>query len=310
MVSLGVGYTEISVTTARRGSNNEYKTDSSPLSVTESYSFTNVAPDLWGRMGDFNASRASDGAQIAFKVDNYVSGDEFALSFRSYYGVTARQLEDIDDNNDVKFLSAPSYSRNGFTQMKPSVGIELSTVRELGVVLPMRFIYNIDWSAVDTLLGRSASPAAADRDVLGDAGRFFQIANLTFEDEGGGSAVLVGSGGSGITFGDALSNGALSCEDVNNSLKLTLDLFIADVSAPGGTAHPELIGGNMVIPDNEADGIIKGSVWLLKPASAPSGGGGGGGGESGGGCDSGFAAASALVAAVLMARRTRHKCRK
>ncbi|MDR1915582.1 MAG: hypothetical protein LBQ58_03290 [Synergistaceae bacterium] len=304
MVSLRTGTTVISVTTARYGSNNERKTDSATLTVSETSSYTNIHPDLWGRMADFNAGLASRGAQIYFKNDENPSDIEesaFASSFMSIYGVNAHLLTELDESNGVQFISSPAYDKNGLTQMKPAIGVELSTLTTPGAILPMRFAYSIEWSDVSQILGKNVTSAG-----LEDVKKLFQTVSFVFEDENGDSVVLVDTSGStSITADRAISGGVLSYSS-GNTLNLTLDLFIADAVSPDGESQPEIIGDKLVVADNDANSRIKGLVWLLEDASSGGNQPGGGGEAGGGGCAAGSAAAAVIfmaAAAVCFKRR-------
>ncbi|MDR2176402.1 MAG: Ig-like domain-containing protein [Synergistaceae bacterium] len=294
LVSLTQGMTVISVTTQKRGYDNEYKTDAHELTVSEEWGSdydNNIHPDVWRRLGLFNDSLQTQAVQLSLRDFNpaLIAGEPFAGAFKSAYGVAPAQVTDISDSM-IRFDSASFYPSG--TPLKPSVSLTLNEAPAFGGgVLPIRVIYGLSWDEVSSLLGRKVTK-------IDDANSLFGKLNLVFTDRYGKSSVLVDNGREGISASGA-SGKALSLNNGNNGLSLIFDVFLSDANA-AGDGKPRLIDNRyLTAADGAADGSVAGSLWLLKIAGPDDGGDSSGGG---GGCSGGFGLAALSLAAIFVLR--------
>jgi hypothetical protein len=300
LYSYGVGTTTITATTDRPMYSGQPATDSAELTVTnQTMNYMNVFPDFRRRMADFNAELANKGVQL-YLLDSdpeEVKQSSFADQFKSAYGVEGFQLTDITEEHNPQFTT--DGGGRGASTLKPYTGLSMATLEPAGGLVPLRFIYNLTWDEVGSILGRDVS-TASDEDIA----ELFDYVSIEFKDENGDSAPVIG--GSGISVADAKSSGALSVDIANSSLRIQLDAMLGDAEAVGRS--PEyLIGKKIILADNSANENLKGELSLVSSKSVKLDQGNGGGG-GGGGCNGG--AVPAMLAVLLVLAATRARVRK
>ncbi|MDL2264749.1 Ig-like domain-containing protein, partial [Synergistaceae bacterium OttesenSCG-928-I11] len=314
IVLLALGESYVTVTTQRNSSTGSPATHSILVKVTEGQMYTNIAKMIWTMIAGFNSDLSSSGVQ-AYLVDSdpvTVTASSFSGAFSGRYGVTPEQITEVSEKNGLVFRKSTDYrqanARGTIAALKPSVGLEMSTLKEPGALLAMKYVYNIDWSDVSAILGKDVTQVSQS-----DVEALFGALSLAFTDENGANVAVVDKDGSnGVSIADALSSGALLVGGVNTdefpsnqSLAMHLYVLLGDAK-PAGGASVNLIDGKIVVADNEANGRIDGEMWLLKDASASGGenGGSGDGGGGGGGCSAvGFAPLLLAIAALTVASR-------
>jgi predicted outer membrane repeat protein len=282
LVSLMQGKTTISVTTERLDANNQHASDSADLEVSEEWSYTNIHPDVWKKLGHFNSEIEQYAEQLHF-VDSdplEIQDASFADAFKSVYGVSASQVSALLDVSAVSFASKSSYTANNWASAKPSISVSLSAL-SAGSLLPLEFAYSLSWDEVSKVMGRQVTKVGSVTELFG----YFK---LLFESAGGTTSPVVDSDGEfGIDAARALSSGALAISNGNKGLTLTLKVWVADAQ-PASDGKPRLIDDRLVVADGVADGTVAGSMWLLQRT--------GKGGETessgGGGCNAGIELAS------------------
>jgi hypothetical protein len=295
LVSLAQGKTTISVTTERLDANNRHASDSANLQVSEEWSYTNVHPDVWKKLGNFNSEIERYAEQLHF-VDSdpaEINGASFASSFKSVYGVSASQVSELRNANAIDFASKSSYTGNKWASIKPSISVSLSAL-SAGALLPLEFTYSLSWSEVSEVMGRQVTE-------IGNVTELFGYVKLLFESANGTMSPVVDADGEfGIDAARALSSGALAISNGNKGLTLTLKIWAADVQ-PASDGRPRLIDRRLVVADGASDGTVSGSMWLLRRTGKDdkTGSGGGGGCNAGGG----FASVALTLGAVWIARR-------
>ncbi|MDR2180618.1 MAG: Ig-like domain-containing protein [Synergistaceae bacterium] len=297
LVSLMQGKTTISVTTERLDANSQHASDSAELEVSEEWSYTNIHPDVWKKLGLFNSEIEQYAEQLHF-VDadpSEVEEDEFAKGFKSVYGVSASQVSELRNASAVTFSSKSSYAANNWASAKPSIAISLSAL-SVGSLLPLEFTYSLSWSEVSKILGREVTK-------IGSATELFGSFKLLFESAGGTLSPVVDADGEfGISAAQAMSSGALSMNNGNNGLTLTLRVLLGDVQS-ASDGKPKLIDKRLVVADGAADGTAAGAMWLLQRT--------GKGGETvsgesgGGGCSAGSGLASLALAIAWIVKERR-----
>jgi predicted outer membrane repeat protein len=298
LVSLSQGTTRIGVSTDRLDVNNRHAEDFADLTVSEEWSYTNIHPDVWRRLENFNDSLRQYAEQVYFLDDDpeNVKKASFADAFKSAYGVTAFQVSEFSNASAVNFDSKASYTGNNWSSVKPSIAVSIGVPSGGGALVPLKFTYSLSWDEVNVILGREAARA---RDVtrIDDITQLFGSFKLVFEDAGGTvTPVVDGDGEFGVAASKALSSGALDLTNGNNGLTLSLVTLLGDVKS-AGDGKPTLIDGRLVVADGAADGTAGGSLWLLKRT----GGTGSSTGSGGGGCDVGVGIGSPFVPYALLA---------
>jgi hypothetical protein len=296
LVSLMQGTTTISVETKRLDANNQHAVDSAELIVSEEFSYTNIHPDVWRKLGLFNETLRPYAERLYFLDEDpaEVESASFSGVFTETYGVTAQQVSDLTNASAVNFNSKSSYSGSNWASAKPSISISLGSLASLGgALLPLEFTYNLSWSELGEIMGREVTRVDNPTELFGSI-------KLVFENAAGKTAPLVdGDGEFGIAVSQAISNKALVLTNGNNGLTLTLKALLGDVKV-AADEKPQMIDGRLVVADGIADGTAAGSLWLLNRT-----GGGGGGSESdsgGGGCNAG--AGIAVFALLLWSLRS------
>lgn len=286
LVSLRKGTTVISVTTAASGPNGLPASDLATLSVTESWSYSNIHPDVWSKLGYYNANMDRYDERLNFlDVDPAKVGTaSFQSDFRSRYGVSPSQVTDLPDADTVAFDSRSSWG-GGRLALKPSMEISVAALAKTGgSLLPVEFTYNLSWKEVGDILGRNVTSIQDGREI-------FEKINIVFENTAGGTYIVVDEN----SAPRMLSSNVLQIANGNNGLTLTLKAMIADVKVADGTA---LIEDALIVPDGVADGTSGGSMWLVKKT----GNGGVDSGSTGGGCDAGLGI-WAITAGLALTRK-------
>ena len=285
LVSLSEGTTTITVTTVAYGTNNERKTDSATLTVSEAMQYNNVHPDVLGRFADFNETLNGKGTQVYFLDANpaKVDASSFAEAFMSGYGLTPRQVTSLSESNNVAFESNSTYG-GSLSELKPSIGVSASNLSGYGSLLPLRYVYSLSWSEVSGILGKTMTSATAS-----DIRSFFGKAALVFVGEDGAARTVL----DGSNVSEALSGGALSFTS-GGTLTIQVDALIGDAvsvsSSRSASDRADLIDGVLVVADNRSNSRIDGQMWLLGKSSSSNN----GGSDGGGGC-AGFAPPLLLV---------------
>jgi predicted outer membrane repeat protein len=298
LVSLMQGKTTISVTTDRLDANNQHAADSADLTVSEEWSYTNVHPDVWRKLGAFNDGIREYTEQL-YLVDADPEGVKkasFADAFKKLYGVSASQVSEFSNANAIAFNSKSSYTASNWASVKPSISVSLSSL-PAGSLLPLKFSYGLTWDELSEILGREVTKVDNVTDLFGRLKLIFENANGIM------SPVVDGDGEFGIAASQALSSGVLTISNGNNGLALTLEILLADTKTVAD-GKPQAIDKRLVVADAVADGTAVGSMWLLKRTG--NGGGGGSTGEGGGGgCNAGFGFLPFLLFAMLGIRNCR-----
>ena len=283
LVSLSEGTTTITVTTVSYGTNNERKSASAMLTVSEAMTYNNVHPDVLGRFADFNETLNSKGVQVYFHDADpaKVEASSFAEAFVSEYNLTPRQVTSLASSNNVDFVTNPTYSGSP-GELRPSVGVSAANFSGYGSLLPLRYVYSLSWNEVSSILGRTVTSASTS-----DIRSLFGKISLVFVGEDRTEQTVLDS----RNVSDALSNGALNFTS-GGTLSLQIDALIGDAVAVGRSAsgRADMIDGILVVADNLTNQKIDGEMWLVGKSGSSSG----GSGDGGGGC-SGLALPALLV---------------
>lgn len=272
LVSLRKGTAVISVTTAANGPNGIPASDLATLNVTESWSYSNIHPDVWSKLGYYNANMDRYGERLNFlDIDPaQAATSSFQGEFRSKYGVSPLQVTDLSDASAVAFDSQSAFG--GHQAFKPSMKISVASLAKAGgSLLPVEFTYNLSWKEASEILERDVTSIQNNREL-------FEKINIVFQNMAGGTCTIVDEN----SMTDMLASNALQITNGNNGLTLTLKAMIADVNATDGAA---LIKDALIVPDGDADGTSAGSMWLVRKNGNSSG---GDSGSTGGGCDMGL----------------------
>jgi hypothetical protein len=297
IVSLMQGTTTISVTTNGYTDEGRRAVDSAELTVSEEWSYINVDPDVWQKLGMFNDGMQQYAEQLHF-VDtdpSIVKGASFAGAFKTAYGLDASPVTELVNANAVNFSSKPNYQGDKWVSAKPSISVSLGSLTPgAGSLLPLEFTYSLSWQEVSDILGRQVTKIDNPTELFGSL-------KLLFESVNGTTSPLVDADGEfGVAASQAVSSGALKLNNGNNGLTLTLDVLLGDVNN-AADGIPQLIDGHLVAADGVADGTAAGSLWLLKRTGGGSGGGSSSSGGGGGGCDSGIGAATLVLLVLCLA---------
>ena len=295
-----VGKTVISVTTVRPSATGKPATDSAPLEVREEMSYTNVHPEIWKMLGEFNDLLGAQGAGLTFADSNpaKVKAATFRNTFREAWGLSSEQVTALKNRSAIRFGQKTLPSSQGWSASKPAIEVALSG-RTQGDILPLKYRWSLSWEELSTLRGRKVTQVK-------NAQELSSVLKLAFVPANGAAYDVVG--GEGVSAADAESKGALRVANGNNGLTLELIAFVADAAGPTASSikgKPQLIDGLLVIPDGTADGTISGVLGLLQRPASNGGGGSGSKGEGGGGgCDAGVSGMMlALVVAFLLRRK-------
>ena len=295
-----VGKTVISVTTVRPSATGKPATDSAPLEVREEMSYTNVHPEIWKMLGEFNDLLGAQGAGLTFADSNpaKVKAATFRNTFREAWGLSSEQVTALKNRSAIRFGQKTLPSSQGWSASKPAIEVALSG-RTQGDILPLKYRWSLSWEELSTLRGRKVTQVK-------NAQELSSVLKLAFVPANGAAYDVVG--GEGVPAADAESKGALRVANGNNGLTLELIAFVADAAGPTASSikgKPQLIDGLLVIPDGTADGTISGVLGLLQRPASNGGGGSGSKGEGGGGgCDAGVSGMMlALVVAFLLRRK-------
>jgi predicted outer membrane repeat protein len=297
LVSLSRGTTQIGVVTEGYDFNNNHAEDSAELVVSEEWSYTNIHPDVWTRLIDFNDGLQQYAEQVYFLNDDptNVMKAAFATTFKIAYGVTASHMSDLPSVGAVSFNSKPSYTGDKWVSAKPSIAVSVGSLPSGGgSLVPLKFIYSMSWEDVSEILGRETTEITnlAEASANVSVAQLFDSLKLVFEDAVGTMTPVVDADGEfGINAARVVSSGSLSQNNGDEGLTLSLEMFLGDVKA-ASDGKPQLIDRRLVVADGAADGTAKGSLWLLKRVrdtedtengneSDESGGGGGGGCDAG-----------------------------
>ena len=293
-----VGKTVISVTTVRQAVDGKPAIDSADLTVREEMSYTNVHPEIWKMLGEFNDLLSAQGAglTIADSDPKRVKASAFQKAFRDAWGTSAAQVTELKSGAPIRFKTGKFPSAQGWNTPKPAIDVSLGR-RGKGDLLPLKYRWSLSWDDLSTLTGRKVTRAEAQEllDVLKPA----------FISAGGETYTVVGP--DGVAASQAISSGVLKVANGNNGVTLELTAFVADAIGPDASsakAGPRIVEGLLVVPDGIADGTISGAMGLLQKAK--SGSGSKGDGEGGGGCDVGTAGAVWLLLAVPALLRKKH----
>ena len=291
--SRSTGTTAITVTTVRPSATGKPATDSATLEVREEMSYTNVHPDIWILLGEFNETLSAQGAGLTFADSDpaKVKASTFRNTFREAWGLSSEQVTELKSGAPIRFKTGRLPSAQGWSASKPAIDISLGGRRK-GDLLPLKYRWSLSWEELSTLMGRKVTQVK-------NAQELSSVLKLAFVPVNGVAYDVVG--GEGVSAADAESKGALKVTNGNNGLTLELTAFVAD-AASSAKGKPQLIDGLLVIPDGAADGTISGALGLLQRPAA--GGGSGSKGEGGGGCDAGVSGMMlALVVAFLLRRK-------
>ena len=298
-----VGKTVISVTTVRPSATGKPATDSAPLEVREEMSYTNVHPEIWKMLGEFNDLLGAQGAGLTFADSNpaKVKAATFRNTFREAWGLSSEQVTALKNRSAIRFGQKTLPSSQGWSASKPAIEVALSG-RTQGDILPLKYRWSLSWEELSTLRGRKVTQVK-------NAQELSSVLKLAFVPANGAAYDVVG--GEGVSMADAESKGALRVASGNNGLTLELTAFVADAAGPTASStkgKPQLIDGLLVIPDGTADGTISGALGLLQRPAGNGGGGSGSKGEGGGGggCDAGTAGVVWLLLAVPTLLRKKH----
>jgi len=292
-----VGKTVISVTTVRQAVDGKPATDSAPLEVREEMSYTNVHPEIWKMLGEFNDLLGAQGAglTIADSDPKKVRASAFQKAFRDAWGTSADQVTELKSGAPIRFERGKLPSAQGWSASNPAIEVALSG-RTQGDLLPLKYRWSLSWEKLSTLMGRKMTQVK-------NAQELFSVLKLAFVPANGAAYDVVG--GEGVSAADAKSKGALKLTKGNNGVTLELTAFVADAAGPTASsakAGPRIVEGLLVVPDGVADGTISGALGLLQKAKSGSGSGSKGEG-GGGGCDAGVSGLALIFAAVLLRRK-------
>ena len=290
-----VGKTVISVTVNRQ----KTAADSADLTVREEMSYTNVHPEIWKMLGEFNDLLGAQGAGLTFAASDpaKVKAATFRNTFREAWGLSSEQVTALKNRSAIRFGQKTLPSSQGWSASKPAIEVALSG-RTQGDILPLKYRWSLSWEELSTLMGRKVTQVK-------NAQELSNVLKLAFVPANGAAYDVVG--GEGVSAADAESKGALKVANGNNGLTLELTAFVADAAGPAASSakgKPQLIDGLLVIPDGTADGTISGALGLLQRSARGGSGGSGSKGEGGGGCDAGVSGMMlALVVAFLLRRK-------
>lgn len=289
-----VGKTVISVTVNRQ----KTAVDSADLTVREEMSYTNVHPEIWKMLGEFNDLLSAQGAglTIADSDPKRVKASAFQKAFRDAWGTSAAQVTELKSGAPIRFKTGKFPSAQGWNTPKPAIDVSLGR-RGKGDLLPLKYRWGLSWDDLSALTGRKVTRA--------EGPELFDVLKLAFISAGGEAYTVVGT--DGVAASQAISSGVLKVTNGNNGLTLELTAFVADAIGPAASsakAGPRIVEGLLVVPDGIADGTISGAMGLLQKAK--SGSGSKGDGEGGGGCDVGTAGAVWLLLAVPALLRKKH----
>ena len=286
-----MGRTVISVAVNRQ----KTVADSADLTVREEMSYTNVHPEIWKMLGEFNDLLSAQGAglTIADSDPARVKASAFQKAFRDAWGTSAVQVTELKSRTAIRFKTGQLPSAQGWSTSRPTIDVSLGERRK-GDLLPLRYRWSLSWDELSTLMGRKVTKVEPQEllDVLKPA----------FISAGGEAYTVVGTDGAAAS--QAISSGALKVTNGNNGATLELTAFVADATGPAASpakTGPRIVEGLLVVPDGVADGTISGAMGLLQKARS---GGGNKGEGGGGGCDAGVSGMMlALVVAFLLRRK-------
>ena len=291
--SRSTGTTVITVTTVRPSTSGKPAADSATLEVREEMSYTNVHPEIWKMLGEFN-DLLGEGAGLTFADSDpaKVKASAFQKTFRDAWGFSAAQITELKSGAPIRFKPGKLPSARGWSASKPAIDVSLGRRRK-GDLLPLKYRWSLSWEEIEKLLDRKATQV--------NARELSSVLKLAFVPVSGTAYDVVG--GEGVSAADAESKDALKLTSGNNGLTLELTAFVAD-AASSAKGRPQLIDGLLVIPDGAADGTISGALGLLQRSAGGGGGGSDSKGEGGGGCDAGVSGMMlALVVAFLLRRK-------
>uniref|UniRef100_UPI00325F9EC4 Ig-like domain-containing protein n=1 Tax=uncultured Fretibacterium sp. TaxID=1678694 RepID=UPI00325F9EC4 len=285
-----MGRTVISVAVNRQ----KTVADSADLTVREEMSYTNVHPEIWKMLGEFNDLLSAQGAglTIADSDPARVKASAFQKAFRDAWGTSAVQVTELKSRAAIRFKTGQLPSAQGWSTSRSAIDVFLGGRRK-GDLLPLRYRWSLSWDELSTLMGRKVTKVEP-RELL-------DVLKPAFISAGGEAYTVVGTDGAAAS--QAISSGALKVTNGNNGATLELTAFVADATGPAASpakTGPRIVEGLLVVPDGAADGTISGAMGLLQKAKS---GGGNKGEGGGGGCDAGVGGLALIFAAALLRRK-------
>ena len=192
------------------------------LEVREEMSYTNVHPDIWILLGEFNETLSAQGAGLTFADSDpaKVKASTFRNTFREAWGLLSEQVTALKNRSEIRFSQKTLSSTQGWSASKPAIDVSLGG-RTRGDILPLKCRWSLSWEELSTLMGRKVTQVK-------NAQELSSVLKLAFVPVNGAAYDV--AGGEGVSAADAESKGALKVTNGNNGLTLELTTQIGRAS--------------------------------------------------------------------------------